>query len=101
MFMLEGEWSGYRSSQRHVVHREYISAATKSNRDLLEWLKATHAITYTDGTCLVLSVKEVDRRKEKPINGYGSLIRDCFLAKVTSVAALYPTDTQVLVSESP
>lgn len=86
MYMLEGEWSGYTSGQRRVVHREYLKLT--GNRAFIPWLQKTCAIYFTDGTALQLSIREVDRKKETLINGYSSLIRDCFYENVNSVAAL-------------
>lgn len=68
-YVLEGEWSGYRSSQRRIVHREVVSAKRA------ERLKNLHSIQYTDGTCLYIEVREAKyREKITPIRGYSSLI---------------------------
>lgn len=68
-FVLEGEWSGYRSSQQRIVHREVVSAKRA------ERLKNLHSIRYTDGTCLYIEVREAKfREKIIPIKGYTSLI---------------------------
>lgn len=69
--ILEGEWTGYSSSQRRVVHREVVSGKR------VERLKGLHAIVYTDGTSLLLWVREAKpREKVEVINGYGPLIRE-------------------------
>ena len=87
-WILEGEWSGYTSAQRHVVHREVIVGSP----DLRAWCEKTHAIRYSDGTVLVLSVRDAKlREKITTINAYTSLIRDCFRARVTHVNDL-PSD---------
>lgn len=68
-YVLEGEWSGYRSSQQRVVHREVITAKRA------ERLKNLSSIKYTDGTCLYIKVREAKyREKVTPILGYTSLI---------------------------
>lgn len=70
-YVLEGEWTGYTSAQRRVVHREVVSEKRA------ERLKNLHAIQYTDGTCLNLYLREAKpREKVAPINAYGSLIRE-------------------------
>jgi len=69
-YVLEGEWSGYRSSQRRIVHREVI---TKQRADRLRNLSS---IQYTDGTRLDIYVREAEpRERVSQINGYNSLIR--------------------------
>lgn len=68
-YVLEGEWSGYRSSQQRVVHREVITEARAKKFQL-------HSIRYTDGTILYIHVRPAAyREKVVPLNGYGSLIR--------------------------
>jgi hypothetical protein len=79
--VIEGEWSGYTSKQQHIVHRE----VTRS-RSLIEWVKETYAISYTDGTSLFLHVRPCKpREKVREVLGYTSLIRDCFYYGVSSV----------------
>lgn len=83
-FVIEGEWSGYTSVQRRVVHR-----TVHEDPGLRTWARHTHAITYTDGTQLELNCFDVDTTEPvKEIHGYDSLIRDCREQNVTSVAAL-------------
>lgn len=69
-YILEGEWTGYTSAQRHIVHREVMT----------EWRAskfACRAIVYTDGTSLILHLRKAEpRERVQAINGYGSLIRD-------------------------
>lgn len=86
MFMLEGTWRGYRSSQDHVCHREYFSATGARGKAFLEWLRKTHAIDFTDGTALLLSVTDVGRKALPERLGYKELIHDCFFFGATSVA---------------
>jgi len=85
-WIVEGEWSGYTSSQRHVVHRAVISKRTAlAIRMKLGW------ITYPDGTTLNLSVRPCQpREKVVQIHGYDSLISDCLALGVSSVAAIGP-----------
>lgn len=83
-FMIEGEWSGYSSSQQRICHRTY------HGKKFAELVKAIgYAIRFTDGTLLILNVKEVPRRKNDEIHGYDELISKCAYRGVNSVAALY------------
>lgn len=84
-YVLEGEWSGYHSGQRRVVHctviPKYIADQIKEQQ--------LHYISYTDGTSLDLSVREAKPRERiTEIHGYDSLIRDCLHYKVSSVSEL-------------
>lgn len=82
-YVIEGEWSGYIRSQQHVAHRKVYPA---SRRLLRAWVEKTHGIRFTDGTMLLLSVRDCkprERIEEK--NGYGSLIDDCAYYDATSV----------------
>ncbi len=88
-FVIEGEWLGYRSSQDRIVHRTVHKAAYKALR---AWAEKTHAIVYTDGTRLRLSVRDCKpREKVQEIHGYDSLISACCRHDVSSVDAL-PSD---------
>lgn len=70
-YVLEGEWTGYRSSQQRVVHREIVNAK------MAEKLRALHKIVYTDGTALLIHVREAEHREKiKPSHQYDELIRD-------------------------
>ena len=92
MYMIEGIWIGYRSSQDHVVHRTYHR---KSDKKFVERVKALgHSITFTDGTSLRLTVSEVTHKTGREIHGYDSLIRDCAYAGVNSVAALAKAESR-------
>jgi hypothetical protein len=85
-FVIEGTWSGYTSAQKKVAHRNVYSSA---RRKLRSWAESTHAIYYTDGTSLYLSVRDCKPRERiETINGYESLIQDCFFYGVNSVDAL-------------
>ena len=71
-WVLEGEWTGYTSSQRKVVHREVVTSAKRA-----EALRRLHAIVYTDNTSLILHLREAKPREQvHEVNGYGSLIRE-------------------------
>lgn len=84
-WLIEGEWSGYTDGQRKVVHRKVIQGRPKF-RIAIERLRC---ITYTDGTRLLLTVRDCKpREKVVEINGYGSLIEDCVRHNVNSVANL-------------
>lgn len=55
VYVLIGEWSGYRDSQRKVVHREILELAQG------ERYKNLRSIVYTDGTTLDVSLVETPR----------------------------------------
>jgi hypothetical protein len=88
-YLIEGTWSGYVSRQSRVVHREYVTSHA-----FAEAVSGLGSIRYTDGTCLILSVKQFngDFRKKgmklPEIKGYSSLIRECVAAKVYAVSDL-------------
>lgn len=85
-FIIEGEWSGYRSSQQRVVHRTVHKGSFKKLR---AWAEKTHGIRYTDGTMLYLTVRDCKpHEKVKEIRGYVELISDCAYYDVSSVEAL-------------
>lgn len=90
MFMLEGEWTGYRSSQQRVVHRTYHGESTLREKAFKEKVSSHHSIRYTDGTALYLRVVEnVRRTKAQPeIRGYCSLIKECAEFDLWTVEAL-------------
>lgn len=69
-FVLEGTWSGYSSNPR-VVHREVVY-------NKRAWrLSTLHAIQYTDGTTLNLSLRPAQHlERVEQIFGYSKLIRD-------------------------
>lgn len=86
-YVIEGEWSGYTSSQQRIVH-----CHVTKNGQLVEWVQKTYCIRYTDGTTLNLSArlcKPRERVKENP--SYLELIEECFRAGVSSVAELATT----------
>lgn len=96
-FIIEGEWSGYTSGQRRVVHRQVYPASRKLLR---AWVEKTRGIQYTDGTMLYLSVRDAKpRERVKEIRGYTELIEDCWSRDVTSVAELYAKERRVLENE--
>lgn len=71
-YLLEGEWTGYTSSQRRVVHREIIR-----DKRRVERLRDLRVIVYTDGTSLLLSLREMRRgEKANEIHGYRALVRE-------------------------
>jgi hypothetical protein len=85
-FVIEGEWIGYRPSQDHVVHR---SVHPHNLTRLKQWAENVHAITFTDGTSLRITVRDCKfREKVQQIHGYDSLIEECFFHGVNSVEAL-------------
>lgn len=71
-YVLEGTWTGYTAAQCRVVHREVVRDAKR-----IERLRNLHVIVYTDGTSLILRLREAEpyeRVEEK--HSYDSLIRD-------------------------
>lgn len=85
-FIIEGEWSGYRSAQRRIVHR---TVHTASEKKLRAWADKTFSIGYTDGTCLMLTVRDCKpRERVTEIRGYVSLIADCVRHDVCAVVDL-------------
>jgi hypothetical protein len=56
-----------------MVHREVIPS---SCRKRIERLRNLHSIGYTDGTSLILTLREAEPgERVKQIDGYSSLIR--------------------------
>ena len=85
-YIIEGTWSGYVSSQERVVHRTVHKSSFKKLRT---WVENNHAIYYTDGTTLHLSVRDAKpRERVKEIKGYISLISDCAHYNVNRVSDL-------------
>lgn len=85
-YIIEGEWSGYRSGMERISHRTVHKSCEKKLR---AWAEKTHSIRYTDGTVLRLIVRDcLPRERVKEIRAYHELIKDCFYADVDSVAAL-------------
>lgn len=85
-YVLEGEWTGYRSSQQRVVHREVVNARVAAQ------LRGLHKIVYTDGTSLLIHVREAEyREKVQTIHQYNDLIRDALKhgGSVVMVADLF------------
>lgn len=84
-YEITGEWSGYNSKQRRIVHREYVK-----NKDFAEKVKALGFVSYSDGTTLNLKVRQMSygERKQSTINGYGSLIRSCIAKDTNDVSKI-------------
>jgi hypothetical protein len=86
-YIIEGTWSGYRSSQERICHRTVHKASEKGLR---AWAEKAYSITYSDGTCLILTVRDCKpRERVQQIHGYDRLIKDCYYYNVDSVNALY------------
>lgn len=85
-FVIEGEWTGYTGGQRRVVHRQVYPA---SRKHLREWAENAGAIRYTDGTLLLLRVRDCKpRERVEQIRTYSLLIEDCARLDVNRVDAL-------------
>lgn len=81
MYTIEGEWSGYTSAQRHVVHREH----TRSKKRV-EAVRKLGRIHYEDCTRLDLTV--IPGKHGKPIDGYTALIDKCLALGISNVSDL-------------
>jgi hypothetical protein len=69
-YVLEGEWTGYSSGQRRVVHRQVVYER-RARR-----LKNLHAIVYTDGTSLILTLREAGlRERVEEIHSHDELVQ--------------------------
>lgn len=69
-FVVEGEWSGYYSRQRRVVHRTV-------HTDFRVGYENLHSHAFGDGTCLLISVRNAKpRERVEQIHGYDALLRD-------------------------
>jgi len=85
VYCIEGEWSGYTSSQQRVVHREYTP-----KEDRAESVKKLGAIRYTDGTSLYLRTYSVKSKEGilPKIDGYTSLINKAIQTGISDVAQM-------------
>ena len=80
-YVIEGTWRGYRSSQDHVCHREVYKSNRAGGGPFLATLRKMYSIPFSDGTALIVSVREAKPR-EKVIekHGYTTFIRDAVYA---------------------
>lgn len=70
-YVVEGKWSGYVARQCRVVHREVVSARRA------DALRKLHKIIYTDGTSLLVTVREAAyREKVTEMHQYDDLLRE-------------------------
>ena len=84
-YLLEGTWSGFRPTQRHVVHREVVRSPQRIAR-----LRGLQSIVYDDGTTLTLTLRPMLYRESvHEISSYASLIRD---AETRGVAVVHVLD---------
>lgn len=82
-FIIEGTWSGYKSSQQKVVHRKVYLASYKKRRS---WAENTFSIPFSDGTVLMINVRDcTPRERVEEILGYTKLIDDAFYASLTTL----------------
>lgn len=81
-YVIEGVWNGYRSEQAHCCHREVYTTNRKVS-PFLEAIKRIHQLPFSDGTALLLSVREAKPR-EKVIEkrGYTEMIREAVYAEM-------------------
>lgn len=70
-FLVEATWSGYRSSQSRVCHREII------HKRMAERLKKVVGFRFSDGTNMTLEVRQCKpREKVAAILGYSRVIHN-------------------------
>ncbi len=82
-WVIEGTWTGYTSGQRRVVHCEVVTERKAKAAAALGYIR------YTDGTGLVLSVREArPRERVEQVRSYSSLIDQCIRAGHGDVARL-------------
>ena len=68
----------------------YVSDYRTLGRSIVEYVKQTHSIGFSDGTSLILSIEPVNRGKnDSGDHGYMDLIRECAAYGVASVDDLY------------
>ena len=85
-YIIEGEWTGYRSSQQHVCHREVYKSNKKVSK-YIEAVKRIFSIPFSDGTSLLLSVREAKpREKVQEKLGYTTLIRDAVYKEMDKIS---------------
>lgn len=94
-YAIEGRWTGPKSPAGDwdpFAHREFVRVDTKRAQDFLDQVRRMDAIDFTDGTALILDVRDVSgvhwTKRGKKRNGYGWLIRQCAKHGVTRVADL-------------
>ena len=81
-YVIEGEWSGYKSSQRRICHRKVTT--------IPDYYRGLTSIRFTDDTTLDLRILKCNpREKVSEIDGYTSLIDKCIVKGVNSVEALH------------
>ena len=69
-FVVEAEWSGYTSAQRHVVHRTVETLFRRG------WDNMPLHV-FGDGTSLHVTIRDAKpREKVKEIHGYTAMLRD-------------------------
>mgnify|MGYP003394541828 FL=1 len=85
IYCIEGEWSGYNSSQQRVVHREYTPKADRADA-----VKKLGLIRYTDGTVLFLRTYGIKSKEQilPKIDGYTSLIDKAIRTGISDVAKM-------------
>lgn len=82
-FVVEGTWSGYRSGQRRVVHRQVVPRYKAA-----QLCKVT-GFRFTDATTLDLSVRlAAPREKVVPILGYPDMIDKAWYKKLEGFIAI-------------
>lgn len=80
-YVLEGIWSGYRSSQSRPCHREIIT-----RKSTLEYFSKLAGVRFTDGTTMDFSTRKcLPRERVKLIHGYDDLIWKIRLKKMTGM----------------
>ena len=77
-WIIEGQWSGYTSSQSHCCYRQIF------DEKKAKAIESMHRIMFSDGTCLYLSARPAKfREKIVEQKSYQRLVMD-ELAKVSA-----------------
>ena len=85
-FVIEGTWTGYNDTQRKVAHRTVHST---SRKELRAWVEKSKSITFTDGTKLMLAVRDCKPYERVDIIvSYKQLLEECSYYDVDDVNAL-------------
>lgn len=72
-YVWEWTWSGYRSGQARVCHREVLTLSEKR----LDKYKNLSCVQFGDGTTMSAELRQAKpRERVEQIKGYYSLIRD-------------------------
>lgn len=87
-YVIEGEWSGYRSGQRAICHRRVFP------QKRAEKFATITRVQFTDGTTMTVTIRPAEHReKVKEIPAYDTLLQnflDLGMSGFCRVADLIP-----------